>query len=563
MKSAAAVRLAILGMFLGTLAGTASQAQQVPTAGDVEATLPEPAELEGVPVAVPEVSAPAAPSIAAGGPTVLIEIFELTGNSVIATDELLAEIEGYRGKPLTVAEIYEAADRLASLYRQRGYALASVAVPEQRIGDGIVRLDIMEGRLAEIRFEGNRLYRSEQLSRHLDELVSGEVMTTETLERELLLLNELPGLRAQATVQPGEQFGTSDVIVRTEEDPIEVVVRVDNYGRESLGEGRILGDFFLNSPFRLGDQLAVSVLNSEGGQMQYARVAYNLPVTKRGTRLEASYSRFTFDADADALGGIAVSGDGTDLRGGVTHPLIRSRTSNLRVGAGYGHVESSSDTLGILTADDFANLIDLSARYDQVHRDGSVTVASVIVSTNLKDNPDGLRDNAEKARFELALSHTRPLPGIDNWTVQARGRGVLSFDPLMDIRRFRIGGPGSVRGFAASELSGDQGFSATVQVSRRVSIAKDVPGSVRLFWDGGVVHRKAGARAASGESANASLTSAGAGFSLAFFKNRISADFDVSTPLTARQPSDAPLGGGCALCIFDEVRIFGVIAARF
>ena len=149
MKSAAAVRLAILGMFLGTLAGTASQAQQVPTAGDVEATLPEPAELEGVPVAVPEVSAPAAPSIAAGGPTVLIEIFELTGNSVIATDELLAEIEGYRGKPLTVAEIYEAADRLASLYRQRGYALASVAVPEQRIGDGIVRLDIMEGRLAE------------------------------------------------------------------------------------------------------------------------------------------------------------------------------------------------------------------------------------------------------------------------------------------------------------------------------------------------------------------------------------------------------------------------------
>src|SRR3546814_19963189 len=102
------------------------------------------------------------------------------------------------------------------------------------------------------------------------------------------LLNSLPGLKARAILKPGAQYGSSDMMVRVEEDPFSASTAIDNYGRENIGEFRLSATATLNSPSGVGDQLNIIGLVSEHSGLRYAYVDYSLPVTV-GTRVKASY----------------------------------------------------------------------------------------------------------------------------------------------------------------------------------------------------------------------------------------------------------------------------------
>ncbi|MCP5156724.1 MAG: ShlB/FhaC/HecB family hemolysin secretion/activation protein [Ectothiorhodospiraceae bacterium] len=534
-------------------AGSSSALAQV--GGAVRSTLPEPAR-EAPPAAPPaEVTPPAQPAAPSGGPTIRIVRFEVEGNTVLSDEELQAAVAEYVGRDLTLLQIYDVADRLTNLYRDRGYTVASVTVPAQKVAGGVIRLEAVEGRIGKIAVEGNDRYRRDVLAAYVDSLGPGDILVGERLERDLLLLNDLPGLRGRSIVQPGEDYGTTDVLVRVEEDPFSITARADNYGRETIGEFRLSSDVFINNITGVGDQAVLSVLQSEGNGLSYGRGEYSLPIGTSGTRAAVSASRYVFRVEPDKanLVGGELKGDGQSLRAQVTHPLIRTRTRNLAVGAAVS--SDDSDELAVFAGlanptEQHLNSAQLFASASQIHADSSVTQAAVTFSTNLRDNPDGTRNNAQKGKFELELSHARRL--LEEWTLFARAAGVLALDPLMDIDRYRIGGPGSVRGFPSAEVAGDDGFVLTVQASRRVKIADGVPGAVRVFWDGGVVHRKAEARAVSGETARESLTSVGVGFNLSYAEH-YTLDVEVARPLNSLEPSDGQ----------DSGRIWGVFSARF
>ena len=132
-----------------------------------------------------------------------------------------------------------AADQLTAYYRERGYGLAQVTVPAQKISDGTVELRVIEGRIGAVSVTGNEDYSFDFLQRRLGALAPGLVYTDDGMERGVLLLNDLPGLSARAVIRPGEEFGTSDILFRVAEDPAEFSIGADNYGRDELGEIRV------------------------------------------------------------------------------------------------------------------------------------------------------------------------------------------------------------------------------------------------------------------------------------------------------------------------------------
>ena len=70
----------------------------------------------------------------------------------------------------------------------QGYGLAQVTVPAQKISDGIVELQIIEGRIGAIAVTGNEDYSFEFLKRRLELLTPGRVYTDVGMERGVLLL---------------------------------------------------------------------------------------------------------------------------------------------------------------------------------------------------------------------------------------------------------------------------------------------------------------------------------------------------------------------------------------
>src|SRR5690606_201871 len=193
----------------------------------------------------------------------LVREFLLNGNDVIPDTRLLAELTPWTGRSLALGEIYAAADALTALYHRQGYTLAQVTVPAQKVDDGIVELQIIEGRIGAIRVDGNDSYDFEFLKTRLDALAPGRVYTDTGMERSVLLLNDLPGLSARAVITPGTDFGNSDILFKVTEDPAQYSASLDNYGREELGELRLLADAQFNNLAGIGDQLYVAIIYSE------------------------------------------------------------------------------------------------------------------------------------------------------------------------------------------------------------------------------------------------------------------------------------------------------------
>ena len=522
-----------------------------PSPGSVQDTLQEPpqppVELHDIPAM--EFPRADAPAIAPGGREVSVTRVVIDGNTVLPQSELDAFAQAYAGQSLTLAEIYAVADALTDLYRERGFGLAAATVPAQRVEDGTLRLTVVEGRIGSVRYEGGDRYDRDALARQAIAMQPGEVFRNANVDRALLLLNDLPGLRARAVVGPGVAAGTSDVVVRLEEDPTEFRISLDNYGRESIGEHRLTLDGAVNSPGGHGDVLSGSLLVSQSNLLTYFSLAYGAPIGKDGSHVGVSYSRADYDVGTAVFVPLDIEGLNNVLRIDWTHPTVRSRERTVVVGAAVSHTTSESTSLGTLTTDTEITLLEISAFMNRVWSGGSSTNFGVSFGTNMQSNSDGTDPGAQMGRLRMDASHT--VWFAPAWAGVLRAAAVYSPDPLADTQKFSVGGPYSNRGFVSSEARGDRGASATAELQRHFRIGAS-PAYASAFFDTGSVRRISLPTDPPGLDNSTTLSSAGIGFTAAPSSQwRISAVW--AKPVGSYTPADGD----------DGARVWAFVSAGF
>lgn len=438
--------------------------------------------------------------------TIEINQFKIRGNTSIPTSELLNQISDLEGSKLTLQDIYTAADILTTYYHDHGYILTRVVVPAQQVTFGIVELQVIEGKISGIQVQGNDIYDTEFLKRQInDELPQGEILTRADMESELLLLNDLPGLNAKAVLKPGPEFGTTDMVLDVEEQRFNGLLSVNNYGRESIGEWRLDGQLQINNPIGLGDKLVLSLTGSEQNLLRYFGLGYAIPVNTRGTALSFDASIIDYDVGGD-FDDLDIEGKTRYYKLTATHPIIRTRRNNLLLGAGVEYNTVKTKTLGLTTRDEHLWLMELSAIGNYTHQDNAISSYSAMFAGNFKNNEYGLTNNAQAGKFSLMGTHLRKL--YNQWHAFFRGNVVYSIDPLMDLERFFIGGPNSVRGFPSAEVGGDRGFDFSAEIRRYFVINQSITGNAKLFFDAGKVYR---IEPFPGQDSTQSLSSVGVG----------------------------------------------------
>jgi hemolysin activation/secretion protein len=496
--------------------------------------------------------------VSASGKQIQIQRFEVTGNTIIATDELHQIVAPYEGRSLTLFEIYDVADALTQHYRDAGYSVASVTVPEQKISDGTVRLEVIEGRVGAISVEGNESYKKWFLERHVKGAAVGDVIAEERLERDLLLLNDLPGLEVKAVLEPGSQFGESHLVLRTEEKRFEAVTRFNNYGRTSIGEWKVEGDFAANALFGLGDRLEFNVSHADGGKLDYFNLGYSAPILYSGTRAAAYFGRNDYKVDSDelplALQALDLSGDGDNFGFSLVHPVIRSQKENLYIGIGYDRVITRQLVRGLgLKEKSDISLMNLNLFYSRLHQDKSFSTVSANFATNFNSNerdPLTLRpeNNAQTAKMRVDMTHFRNF--TEDWGLFAKLSMVGSIDPIVDTQRYRLGGRTSVRGYASSELSGDGGYAVTIEIQRQLVFAAKWPTRAFVFGDTGTVTRKNAATI--GLASSESISGAGVGL-----ESLLGEHYRVNLELAKQLGSQESIDGR------DGVRVWFGLTASF
>ncbi len=122
-------------------------------------------------------------------------------------DAVLKRLEGHS---VNLAEVHAVADTITARYRQAGFLLAKTIVPAQRLEGGNLVLQVFEGKVNQVTFSGPS---NKALGRYADNIRQETPPTSKTIERNLLLMNDVSGNDSRGTLQASPVESGTDLIV--------------------------------------------------------------------------------------------------------------------------------------------------------------------------------------------------------------------------------------------------------------------------------------------------------------------------------------------------------------
>ncbi|MGF6984365.1 BamA/TamA family outer membrane protein [Paraburkholderia sp. CNPSo 3155] len=410
-----------------------------------------------------------------------VRTIEITGNTELPTGMLHDVVASGEGKDLTLSDLNELAQRISDVYHKHGYPLATAYVPTQTIENGVVRIDVAEARYGAVALNNQSRVSDRVLARTLAALQAGQPVSEFELERTLLLLQDIPGAVVSSTMRPGQQVGTSDLLVDvTPQQRVTGDVGVDSFGDPYSGRVRGSGNLNINGLFDQGDVLNLSALTSGHG-MTYGRMDYRYLLNGQGTTLGATVSGLDYHlggdlSDLDAHGSAFVAGVL------LAQPLIRNTRGNLfgQVEYNFRRINDNIDIIG-LQNDRHTNSLTTTLAGDQIDSTG-VTNASLAMSwgvlsaNNLQtDIIDQLGADTAGHYVKLSLSLSRLQQLTRDDALYFGFSGQTASKNLDTSEQFYLGGPDSVRGYDVGVLSGSRGYLATFEYRHDVSFPA-IPG---------------------------------------------------------------------------------------
>lgn len=179
-------------------------------------------------------------------------------------EELQAVFASRYGTRVSLADIYGLAGEIQRRYRDEGYFLSRAVVPPQRIVDGRMRIQVLEGYVDQVVLEGAVGAVSALIDGYLEPVTAERPLRLGTLERGLLLVNDLPGIDAKGVLQASDEaIGASRLVVVVSRKRFDGLLLLDNIGSTLTGEWEIAVRADANSFTRFGERLGVTGLISD------------------------------------------------------------------------------------------------------------------------------------------------------------------------------------------------------------------------------------------------------------------------------------------------------------
>lgn len=489
-KQASAAKASALIMSLLTTA--VAHAQTPPNIGDaLRQGSARPGPLQSAP-ALPSVNAPRLETpmlqLPDASPSIRVDNFELVGNREISTAELQSLLEQDRGKGYTLAELEAIASKLTRYYRSRGYFVARVYIPAQKVSQGVVTLRAIEGNYGHFTLDNQSRVRSDILQAMLDAVRKYDIVSVDTLERAMLIINDTPGSKViRADVMPGQAVGTSDFAVGTAADPAhEGFFLLDNHGTKATGRSRASFNWDWNSPSGSGDRLNASGLVSERQGLLNSRVSYSTSLAPNGWRGDVSVGRTQYEVAPSFFNSPTpprVTGTADILELGVSYPIRRVRAQTIEAALTYAHkqledvADSGPDARLVTPKRSYAITAGLNIR-DEGYLgswDGLTLANFSLTGGQLGIRGEALqtdqaatgpRTHGNFAKFNASLSRVTLLPKQFSLTAALKAQQALGKN-LDGIERMGLAGVGGVMAYPSAELSGTNARFVRLELARQ------------------------------------------------------------------------------------------------
>ena len=415
----------------------------------------------------------------------------IDGATVFSQAQLSRYFEPYLATEVDGGKLSEIADAITGHYRAAGYLLSYATVPAQDVEAGMVRLNVVEGRIDSVSVQGAGAVKG-AIEAIAAPIANGAPLKSSELERVIGLIRDFPGLTVQdITLTPSEIAGRYTLKVKLTHNKVRVFSYADNRTTRAVGHGRLYSSFAVSSVAIDGDELRGDVFAVPGIQSRFlfGQALAAIPIGRRGLRLAISASR----GDQYLRSDEHFHGESDNLSALISYPLLRSRALTL-VGKA-----SVTDWRSVGTQDDIRRLrdrlrvgrigIEFGNESDTGPFRGELSLSRGLgfggmtrVGDPLASRPDA---SGEFTKVTFTLEVARAVG--PRFTLRGVATAQYSNRPLLSAEEFSLGGNRIGRAFDFNAETGDQGAGAGAELSYRLGANKSARPELFGFADAGLV----------------------------------------------------------------------------
>ena len=411
-------------------------------------------------------------------PRFAIDRFNVEGNTLLKPAEIEAVVAGYVGREKDFSDIQRALEELEGVYRDRGYGVVQVLLPEQDITRGVVKFSVIEPRIGKILVEGNQFYDEANVRRSLPVVRTGVTPNAVKIAQNLQLLTENQSKQTTLLLKAGATDSEVDATIKVvDEKPYKFVFTADNSGSNDTGRFRTGVAVQHSNLFNLDHVGSFQYVTSPENPSKVAiyGAGYRIPLYAQNSSIDlfGGYS----DVSSGTLQGLFnVSGSGTILGGRYNFHLPKVGEYEHRIAAGidYRAFKNNVTLVGAGTG----LVPDITVHPVSLAYSGTLRMPTSEIAFNLSyarnllpGGNDGADSDFKASRagaeadyriWRATASYTSVFS--EEWQFRAAVTGQYSDDALVSGEQFGFGGPDSVRGFSIREVANDKGYSGQFEV---------------------------------------------------------------------------------------------------
>lgn len=403
----------------------------------------------------------------------------IEGNNAIADDVLMGPFNDLLGKEITIGQVFAATEAITRIYDTAGYALSLAYVPVQDVEDGALLIRVIEGFIGDVRINDTQSTRSARWGEYAAKLKASRPLKSADLERYLLLISDLAGVKATNTFErmtDGEP-GAMRLVMAIERKYIGAQLGLNNRGSKAIGPLRESANVDFNGVLGIEERLSLfGVTALQDNELAYFGGRLDIPLGSEGTVMSVEVARSQTQPGTAALSALAYEANGWTGSAAISLAIIRSLRQNLYGSVGFLHKNLKSDILALDNSHDRLTALALTADYDARARWGGTSrvVASLFIGLDMLDatqegDPLSSRGGAsgEFTRLEVSASHLMSLS--DQFSLFTEIAGQVASGPLLVSEQCGYGGGYIGRAFDPFEVIGDH------CVKGRAELRFDVP----------------------------------------------------------------------------------------
>jgi len=347
-------------------------------------------------------------------------------------------------------------------------------VPQQNITRGYVQIVVQESRLEKVDVTGQRWFSKKLLLSELT-LRDDEPLSGRQMRDDLAWVNRNPFLQSDFLLAPGDQPGTTDVVLRTQDRfPFRAYVGYENSGNRYTGEDRYLTGFNYGNLFGVGDQFSYQYSQGPDANRFYAH-AGTLVIPLPWHHLLTVFGDYS-TTRASLGSGLASGGVNWQVSGRYEIPLPSTAQLSHSIFFGADFKRSTNAlAFGVLSLFNTTTDVDqFVGGYDATYTDdfgstyfngtGYLSPGDITeYDSNGYYQTQRAGSRANYVYGQIALNRTTRLPWNFTWSL----RGLLqeSDANLLPSEELGLGGYETVRGYDEREANGDNGYLVSTEVA--------------------------------------------------------------------------------------------------